>query len=157
MVTTKIGKMKIDASVYGGIRQFSVFLGNRQETLENLLQSMGANRITAVAFSSVETSDYLVLRIVPNYSESFRRMLISSNIPFAEHSVLGIKFFHADDMCKAVGAILACEIKIHCMYPTLVKHGNGIGMILRVEDVDLAAKAVRSAGLGTISQEEIDR
>jgi hypothetical protein len=157
MVTTEIGKMKIDSRIYGGIKQFSVFLGNRQEALENLLQSMRANQITAIAFSSVETSDYLVLRIVSNYSENFRNILISSNIPFVEHSVLGVEFFHADDMYKTVGVILAYEIKIHYMYPILVKHGHRIGMVLRVEDVGLAAKAVRSAGISTISQKEIDR
>jgi hypothetical protein len=157
MNTTEISKAKIDASVYSGLRQFSIFLGDRQKALEGLLQSMYANQISAVAFSSIETHDYLVLRVVSNYSENLKKLLISSDISFAEQNVLGVEFFHSDDVRTVVSAIAAYEIKIHYMYPLLVKFNNKIGMVLRVEDMDLAAKAVHSVGLNTISQEEIDR
>jgi hypothetical protein len=153
----EVSKAKIDASVYGGIKQFSIFLGNRQKTLENFLQSMHTNQISVMAFSSVETCDYLVLRVVPNYGENLKKLLISSDISFAEQNVLGVEFFHSDDVYTIVSAIAAYEIKIHYMYPLLVKFNNKIEMVLQVEDINLAAKAVHSIGMGTISQEEIDR
>ncbi|MDR1255965.1 MAG: hypothetical protein LBJ94_03535 [Puniceicoccales bacterium] len=157
MGTAEISKVKLDTRIYSGIRQLSVFLDGRQKTLDGLLKVLHTNKISIVAFSSQETRDYLVLRIVSNYSENLKNLLLASSISFAENNVLAVEFFHGDDVFKVVGAISAYEIKIHYMYPMLVKYNNKIGMIMRVEDVDLASKAVHSIGLSTISQEDIDR
>ncbi|MDR0679902.1 MAG: acetolactate synthase, partial [Puniceicoccales bacterium] len=66
-------------------------------------------------------------------------------------------FFHSADVLKVVSTILAYEINIHYVYPMLVKYNNKIAMILGVEDVNLAAKALHSIGVSTLSQEDIAR
>ncbi|MDR3273939.1 MAG: hypothetical protein LBS87_01205 [Puniceicoccales bacterium] len=157
MDSVEISKIEVGTCIYTGIRQFSVFLDNKQMALETLLKNLGTNKISLVAFSSVETRDYFVLRIVSNYSENLKKLLLTGNASFTENDVLGVEFFHSDDVHKVVNAISVYEVKIHYLYPLLVKYNNKIGMILRVEDVDLAAKAVHSIGLSTFSQEDIDR
>jgi hypothetical protein len=150
-------KLEIDTTVYRGIRQFSILLDNKHKTIESLLAGIRTHRITPVAFSSVETQDYVVLRLISNYSENLKKILLADEVPFFENDVLGVEFFHSDDVFKVVSAISTYEIKIHYMYPIMSQHGNKIGMILRVEDLNLAAKAVHSAGISTITQENIDR
>jgi hypothetical protein len=155
--TTKINKSNVEVGIYRGIKQFSAFLDGGQKTLSGLIQSICASKISVIAFSSVETTDHTVLRFITNYNEECRKLLLGSGIAFAENNVLGVEFFHSDDIFKIVNAISAYEVRIYYMYPIMSRHSNKIGMILRVEEVDLAAKAVNSVGITAISEDELSR
>ncbi|MDE6432161.1 MAG: hypothetical protein K2L13_02080 [Opitutales bacterium] len=144
-------------SVYYGVRQFTIFLDKKNTLLNTVLTSIHENGLTLIAFSSNETYDYLILRIVTNYADKLVALLKSKNIYFSEQLVLAAEFLHSDDIAKIVDTISSAEIGINYFYPLLSCQNNKLGLILSVEDIDLASKALSQSGITIISQNEIDR
>lgn len=157
MNLVKTHAQKLKSNVYYGIKQFSVLIDNQKISLHSFLDLINSNKLSIIAISSHETNDYLVLRIVTNYADKLKNTLVKNNIYFNEQNVMAVEFIHSDDMLKIIDSITAAEIKINYIYPILSNNNNKIGMILNVEDINLASKAVQRIGINTISQNEIDR
>ncbi len=144
-------------SLYYGVKQFTIFIDDQHLSLNEILSLLSVNQLTLIAFSANEASEYLVLRTVTNYPDKLRNILKENNIYFNEQTVLATECIHSDDIPKIIEGIISAEIKINYMYPILSRYNNKIGMILSVEDVNLASKAISRIGFKTISQNDIDR
>ncbi len=146
-----------NSNTYNGVKQFTIFIDQQTFSLNFLLKLIFSNKLTLIAFSSNETSEYLILRLVTNYPDKFKTILIKNKIHFCEHDVLAAEFRHPDDISKIIDAIFSAEIKVHYIYPILSTYNNKIGIILGIEDINLASKAISQVGISILSQDEINR
>ena len=136
------------------IKQISVFLENSPGKLDEMTKILADAGITLRALSLAETKDFGIVRIiVDNVIETAtilkEHAYISSMTPVVAVIVPDI----AGGLNKVLAALTSASVNLEYMYSALAggKGGNAY-MILRVEDIKKAEKALRSAGFRLVEK-----
>lgn len=110
-----------------------------------------------MAVSSVDTIDCAIIRIVVDYFEQAAALLEENNFPFNIVEIIAVELNTEEQLKKVTSALVEAEINIHYIYPFLIRPYGKYGLIIRLEDNELAISVLRQHQINVLSQEDIAR
>lgn len=123
------------------VRQFSVFLDNKVGKLLELVRLFDeVDELHLTALSVVESSDFAVIRIIPNRADPARSLLKSHALPFSEIDLLIVELGPGQTLTKLCLHLLAAELNIRFAYPLMLKPNGAPTIALAVDDQVLAGQ-----------------
>jgi hypothetical protein len=126
--------------------QFSVFLINKPGVLAQVIEAIAAAKVNVVALTIVDASEHGVLRVVGDDPASLRAALTDLNLPTHETPVLAAELSNRPGAFAAVVGKLAAEhINIEYAYVTAGAPGGKTTGILKVDNLERAQRALKSA------------
>ena len=137
--------------------QFSVFSTNKIGKLNQLLQVLTSNEVYIAAITTVDTSEAGLFRIIVNYPEKTRTILEDCGFPFAEHRVFAVELNSECDIASVSAAMTEAELNILYLYPFLMRPNGKCGLVLSVDDNELASQVLFAHGFRVLSQQDIGR
>lgn len=141
----------------GAVKQFSVFAENKVGRLNELVLMMAAEDIHVMALCMVDTTDCTIARVVVDYPEQARALLQRKGFAFNEAEVIAVEINTEANIREVTCALMQAEINIHSIYPFLSRPCGKSGLILRVEDNDLATEVLNQNGIKVLRQSDIAR
>lgn len=139
------------------IYQFSVYSENKVGRLNELIGMLAANKIHIMALSSVDSTDSSIIRIVVDYPEQAIALLEEHDFAFSEDEIIGVEINTEEALKTITCALVEAEINIHYIYPFLMRPQGKSGVVLRLEDNDLAKDVLTQHQINVLSQEDISR
>jgi hypothetical protein len=139
------------------VKQFSVFAENRVGRLYDLAAVFKAHNVHMVALTVLDTTDSSILRFLVDDPDQARELMINNDFPFTEVSVLATEIEGEHRIKDVLGALLEAEINIHYVYSFLVRPSEKNGLVINVEDADVAAEALNCSGFRILTQADISR
>ena len=138
------------------IKQISVFIENTPGRLADFTQLLGENQIDLVALSIADTSQYGILRgIVADYEKALK-LISDSGYTARLTDVLAVSVTdEPGGLAKVLKVLNDNEIGIEYLY-SFVRHADKNALvIMRVEDLEKAAKVLKQNGVAMLAQEEV--
>lgn len=131
------------------IKQLSIFLENRQGSLNRILSILSNQSIEIQAASVADTNDYGILRLITSNQTKAAQLLSAEGILVNVNEVLAISI---DDnvaaFAKAVASLTDNGVTINYIY-TFSKDGRLV-IIIRPADLEMACNVAASQGLELI-------
>jgi hypothetical protein len=126
------------------VRQFSVFLENKVGKLLSLVRVFDeAPTVHLCAFSVMESSDYAVVRIIPNNADAARVLLREHGLAFSEFDLLIVELREGQTLSRIGMCLLSAELNIRFAYPLLLRPEGTPTIALAVDDQHLAGQILR--------------
>jgi hypothetical protein len=139
------------------VTQFSVFSTNKIGKLNQLMQVLSSNGVHIAAITAVDTSEAGLFRIIVNYPEQARRVLEDGGFPFSEHRVFAVELNSECEITAVCAAMTEAELNILYLYPFLMRPNGRCGLVLSVDDNELASQVLFAHGFKVLCQQDIAR
>jgi hypothetical protein len=139
------------------VTQFSVFTENRVGRLSDLTSLLKANEVHVMALTVLDFTDTTVLRLVVDDRDKARELMVNNDFPYTECDVLAVEISDEADLREVLSALLEAEINIHYVYSFIKRPESKCGLVLNVEDPDVAAQALGNHGFRILTQSDITR
>lgn len=138
------------------VRQFSVFLENKVGRLLDLVQLFDeAQDVHLCAFSVMESSDYAVVRIVPNNADAARALLRRHGLSFSELDLLIVELNEGHTLSSMCIYLLGAELNIRFAYPLMLKPNGTPTIALSVDDQTLAGQILRKKNFNLLGEGDL--
>ena len=138
------------------VKQISIFVENQTGLLSEVTTLLADNGINLRALSIADTSDFGILRVIVEDVEKAAQILHDHGNTYTVTNVLAVKM---DDKAGGLAAILKvladAGIPLEYAYAFLLQKPGEACLIVRVPDNDEAETALKAAGIGIASQEEL--
>lgn len=138
------------------ITQFNVFV-RHQGGLNEVFACLGAEGVHALAFCTVDTSDGAVLRLIVDDVESLRATLNRKKIAFNEVEVIGVEFQSCDHLNLIMKVLDQAEVNVQYVYPFLMRPAGYSGVVLSVNDGELAKTVLKKHQMKVLTQNDVTR
>ena len=129
------------------INQISVFLENKPGKLSEFVNVLADNKIDLEALSIAEAQDYGIARIIVDKPAELKAILTEKGWPCTSTPVLAA---HVPDepgsLTKILSVLADSNVSIDYSYAFFSRH-DGPGVVLRVEDNEVAQKMLQNAGI----------
>jgi hypothetical protein len=142
---------------FTAIRQFAIYAENKVGRLNEVINVLSANQVHIMALSSVDGTDSTIIRIVVDYFEQAIALLEENNFAFNTVEVIAVEIDTEESLKRVTGCLVEAEINIHYIYPFLMRPHGKSGLVLRLEDNELAIEVLRRHQVNVLSQEDIAR
>ncbi len=142
---------------HGPIIQFSVFSENKVGILSEIVGLLARQNVHVMALSSIDMADSSILRVVVDDPDKTCELFEKAGHLYIRNDVLGVQMETEADLARVLAALLEAEINIHYLYPFVARPNGRCGLVLHLEDRELAADALSLRGLTVIDQSEISR
>jgi hypothetical protein len=139
------------------VKQFSVFAENKVGRLNDLVLLLAAHDVHIMALSLVDTTDSTVIRLVVDYPEQATKLFKDHGFAHNTVDVVAIEIDHEQQFRTVTCALVQAEINIHYIYPFLMRPRGKTGLVLRLEDHELASDVLRQNQVTVLSQSDIAR
>jgi hypothetical protein len=139
------------------VKQFSVFAENKIGRLKQFIDLLGCHDIHVIALSTMETTDSAIVRVVVDDPDGARAVFQEHGFPYNESDLLAVEIDSEADLKRILAVLLAAEVNLHYIYPFISRPMSKAALVMNVEAPDLAAQALRGAGLRVLSQADIAR
>ncbi len=139
------------------IWQLSVFADNKVGRLNELLKRLSSRGFHVMALSTQDTTDSTIIRLVLDDPQGGRRLIEEYGYFYTKCQVVGVEF---DDESKLKGvttALLQAEINIYYTYPFIMRPKGKCGLVISLEDIDLASDVLNGNGFKVLTQADIAR
>jgi hypothetical protein len=138
------------------VRQFGVFLHNRVGKLLELVRLFDeAANVHLCAFSVMESSDYAVVRIIPNNADAARALLREQGLPFSETDLLVVELCEGHTLTSLCLYLLGAELSIRFAYPLMLKPNGTPTIAVAVDDQVLAGQILRKKSFRLLGEEDL--
>ena len=138
------------------VKQISIFVENQPGHLAEVTSLLAENNVNLRALSIADTSDFGILRIIVEDPDGAADFLKDNGYPYAITDVLAVVIPDTPGALAHILNVLAeHEISIEYTYAFLSENVGKASLIFRVEDNELAEKALAEAGLTVASQDEL--
>ena len=138
------------------IKQFSIFVENKQGKMAELTRMIADAGIDLRTLSLADTRDFGILRIIVNKPDDAEALLNQNGWAFKSTPVIGIK---VPDVPGGVAAVLEAlneaNVNVEYMYAFVGGKQENAYMVFRVTDEEQAGSVLREAGVRLVEQEEI--
>lgn len=139
------------------VKQFSVFAENRVGRLNELITLLQNAAVHVMAITVLDTSDTAIMRLVFDDPQKAAEVMAGHGFAFHETEVLAVEIGAESDLKGVLAALLEAEVNIHYVY-SLVKRPEGkSGLVLNVEDPEVAAQSLNHRGYKVLTQHDIAR
>lgn len=139
------------------VKQFSVFIENRVGRLHDLTAMLAKHNVHILAMTTLDTTDCAIDRMVVDDPERARELMAANNFTFTECEVLAVEFSDESKLQEIFRAFIEAEMNIHYVYSFISRPRSRCGLILSVEDTDLATQTLNRRGFKTLTQRDIAR
>lgn len=139
------------------VKQFSVFADNKVGRLNEFLKLLGKYDIHVMALCLVDTTDCTIMRFVFDYPEIAEQLLKEEGLAYNVVDVIAVEINSEADIPSVTYALTCAEINIHYMYATLSRPQGKSGLIISLEDNELATSVLNAARVTVIDQNDIAR
>ncbi|MDR1279651.1 MAG: acetolactate synthase [Opitutaceae bacterium] len=139
------------------VKQFSVFAENRVGRLYDLTTLLKDNNVHVIAVTVLDTTDSSILRLIVDDPDKAREQMINNDFPYTECTVLAVEIDDESALKGVLAALLEAEINIHYVYSFIKRPEGKTGLVLNIEDMDVAVQALCTRGFRILSQGDISR
>ena len=139
------------------VKQFSVFADNKVGRLNDLVMLFEAKDIHILAACTIDSTDSTIIRLVVDYWQMARDLLRQHGYSYSLNEVVVVEFNTENDFKRVTCALLQAEVNIHYIYPLLSRPEGRCGLILRLEDQDLATDVLIQNGIKVLTHSDIAR
>jgi hypothetical protein len=138
------------------IDQISVFVENKPGCLADITELLAEADIDLRALSIAETADFGILRAIVSEPLIALEVLKNAGISAALTQVLAVELDDVPGSLAGVIRILAdAKVSIEYAYAFISRKSGSAYVVLRVEDIDLAASVFAKHGISTASPQLI--
>ena len=138
------------------IKQLTVFVENKQGELVNITETLSENGINIRALSVAETQDFGMLRLIVNDDEAAKKVLDQEGYITKVNEVVGVKIGDAPGkLSAALGVLDEKKINMDYLYAFMARTEKHAYVVIRVENNEVAEKALEDAGYHLITQADI--
>ena len=138
------------------VKQISIFVENQTGLLSEVTSLLADNGINLRALSIADTSEFGILRVIVEDVEKAAQILHDHGNIYTVTEVLGVKM---DDKTGGLAAILKvladAGVALEYAYAFLLQKPGEACLVIRVPDNAAAEAALKAAGIGIASQEEL--
>ncbi|MBQ3864774.1 MAG: ACT domain-containing protein [Clostridia bacterium] len=137
------------------ITQLSVFLENQPGRLAQALRLISAAGVNIRAMSLADTKDFGILRIIVSDVEKTKEILKNESVVI-ETGVIAVRM---EDQAGALYNILQvleeADINVEYLYAFTGRKDASAYVVLRVNETELAEKALKEKNIHTLSNDEM--
>jgi hypothetical protein len=139
------------------LKQLSFFLPNRLGALFRATQHLEKEQVRICGLSLLDATDHVVVRMIVNRPAVAKEQLAKAGYPVYEAELLGVALPTSEEfgIRKVLSGLLGAEINIAYAYALIVQVDGHPVLALKVDDMDVAARVVRSAKLELVDQAEL--
>jgi hypothetical protein len=138
------------------IKQISIFVENHPGKLAEITQAIGEAGVDIRALSLADTSDFGILRLIVDKPEAAVEALRAKEIATTLTEVIAVAL---DDKPGALGHVIeilgGTGINVEYMYAFLARQEARAFVILRVEAIEDAIRALTGQGVRLLTEGEI--
>ena len=140
------------------IKQLTVFVENKQGAVIPITEILSENNINIRALSIAETEDFGILRLIVNDVDAAEKMLKEAGYLIKVTDVVGVKIGDAPGkLTEALKVLSKNKINLEYLYAFMARTERHAYVVLRVEDNDLAMKALTTSGFHIITEADVDK
>ncbi|WP_269540754.1 acetolactate synthase [Cerasicoccus fimbriatus] len=139
------------------IRQFSIFADNKVGRLNDIIGLLAQHDIHILSICTVDTTDSAIIRLIPDYWESAKDLFEQHAFAYSLNEVMVVEFNSEDDIRNVTCALTQTEINIHYTYPMLMRPNGKCGLVLHLEDNDMATDILTSSGIKVLKLNDLAR
>lgn len=139
------------------VKQLSIFADNKVGRLNDLVLLLASHDIHIMALCTVDTTDSSIIRLVVDYWERARDLFIEHGFSFSMNDVVVVQLNTEQDIKQVTCALVQAEINIHYIYPMLMRPRGKLGLVIRLEDNDIATDVLSQVGLKVLRHQDIAR
>ncbi|HCA04458.1 MAG TPA: acetolactate synthase [Ruminococcaceae bacterium] len=137
------------------IRQISVFVENQKGKLYETLSVIAGEGINIRALSVADTNDFGVLRLITSDTDKTKEVL-SRDCVVNTTTVIAAKLEdRVGALCDVIKILADADINIEYVYAFTASEDFGAYVVIRVDDVDKAQKALENADIPTLDEDDI--
>lgn len=138
------------------VKQISVFLENKSGRLAEVTRTLGKHDINIRALSIADTTDFGILRLIVNKPADANRILREEGFMVSETEVIAVD---VPDRPGGLADILEMlnnvSVNIEYLYAFIGQTSAEALVIFRVEDCDMAMKALRDRDIRVLDGSEV--
>jgi hypothetical protein len=139
------------------VKQFSVFTENRVGRLHDLTALFRQKNVHVMAITVLDTTDSAIVRLVVDDPDRARELMINNDFPYVESDVLALELADESELKGVLGALVEAEINLHYVYSFINRPNLKGGLVINVEDADVASQALSQRGFKILNQGDISR
>ena len=138
------------------VKQISIFVENQTGLLSEVTTLMAENGINLRALSIADTSDFGILRVIVEDVEKAAEILRENGNTYTVTEVLAVKMRDdAGGLAEILKVLADAEIGLEYAYAFLLQKEGQACLVVRVADNAEAEAALKAAGIGIASQDEL--
>ena len=138
------------------IRQISMFVENQTGRLSEVTTLLAENGVNLRALSIADTSEFGILRIIVEDVDAAAALLKKEGYTYTVTEVLAVSMRdEKGGLADILKVLAAADIALEYAYAFLLQKANEACLIIRVPDNAAAEKALKDAGIGIATQEEL--
>ena len=140
------------------IKQLTVFIQNKKGTVVSVTDILSKNNINLRALSIAETQDFGILRLIVNDEKAAEAVLTENGYLIKVIDVVGVKIGdEPGKLTAALDVLDKADINVEYLYAFMARTEKHAYVVLRVEDNEVAEKALTDAGFKMISEADINK
>ena len=137
------------------IKQFSIFVENRQGKMAELTRLIAVAGIDLRTLSLADTRDFGILRIIVNKPDETEALLRENGWTFQVTPVIGVKVSdRPGGVAEVLEAFAAADVNVEYMYAFVNRIPGRADTIFRVDDEEAAFEALRKTDIETLKPDE---
>lgn len=138
------------------IKQLTIFVENKKGALVSITDTLAENNVNIRALSIAETESFGILRLIVNNEELAKKTLKDAGYLIKITDVVGVKIGDAPGkLSAALGVLDKAGINTEYLYAFMARTEKHAYVVLRVEDIATAEKALEDAGFHLITEADI--
>lgn len=138
------------------IKQLTIFVENKKGALVSITDTLAENNVNIRALSIAETEAFGILRLIVNNEELAEKTLKDADYLMKITDVVGVKIGDAPGkLSAALGVLDKAGINTEYLYAFMTRTEKHAYVVLRVEDIATAEKALEDAGFHLITEADI--
>lgn len=137
--------------------QFSLLIANKLGRLHDFAGLLKRQGVHVLAMTVLDTTDTAVVRVVVDDPGRARELFREHGFPFTEARVLVVEVDVETRLEGVLAALLEAEINVHYLYAFLSLPEGRPLIALNVEDMDVAAEALRRQQFRVLGQGDLSR
>ena len=138
------------------IKQLTVFVQNKKGTVVSVTDILSKNNINLRALSIAETQDFGILRLIVNDEAAAEKALQENGYLIKTIDVVGVKISdEPGKLTEALDVLDKANMNVEYLYAFMARTEKHAYVVLRVEENEVAEKALTEAGFKMITEADI--
>ena len=130
------------------IRQISVFVENKPGAMVSITQALGKAGVDLRALSLADTQDFGILRMIVDDTDKAKQALAAIGCFTTVSDVLAAEIPDTPGaMTELIGKVAETGLNIEYTYAFISPVNKKAYIVLRIKDIDGAAKALKAKGI----------
>jgi len=138
------------------VEQISIFIENKSGRLAEICGILGEAGVNIRALSLADTSDFGILRLIVQDSETALKVLKEHRFTVSKTDVIGVEVPDSPGGLSSILRILdQNQINVEYMYAFVERSGANAVIIFRFDDIDGAIDVLRKNGIKVLESTKI--